>query len=355
MAPLPTFTKDVVRRAALLIALAATVVSLPACASGGSVASSPSTSEAAASAPESPTPSSAIDTAARPAFGGDCASVVDAARLSSILGRELGQASEETSTGVRTLGGLECVWRTGSGSAVRSFAAPVDVVSEATQSRYGSVVCEGYLYDGWGCRIAVRNDTTWLLVTIDGEVGVEGSASKAQLSEDAGKLAPLFQESLAASPAPRAATPSAGWWAAPTCEDLGSRLDLAGILDSADFESGYPSGFATDIASELAIARGTMIDCKWYSSSAEGMTAIVITAYPGAADEWEQLENDLSSRTTVTPVVVAGAQQAIEGTGAIRPESSFVAATDGINLIQVAEAPRTADATASVIAALSQG
>ncbi len=49
------------------------------------------------------------------------------------------------------------------------------------------------------------------------------------------------------------------------------------------------------------------------------------------------------------------ALQAIEGTGAIRPESSFVAATDGINLIQVAEAPRTADATASVIAALSQG
>lgn len=355
MATLPTLTKDLVRRAALLLALAVTVVSLQACASGGPIASSPLNSEAVAPAPESPTPSSTIDTAARPAFGGDCAAVADVARLSAVVGRELAAASEQTSIGVRTLGGLECVWRAVSGAAVRSFAAPVDVIPDSTQSRYGGVVCEGYLYDGWGCRVAISNETTWLLITIDGEVGDEAPESKAHLSEDVVKLVPLFGESLSTSPAPRAATPSTQWWASPTCEDLGSRLDLAGILGSADFESGYPSGFGTDVPSELAIAHGTTIDCKWYSSSAEGLTAIVITAYPGAADEWERIEKNLSSRKSLTPVVVAGAQQALEGTGAIRPDSSFVVATDGINLIKVQEAPRIADATASVIAALSEG
>lgn len=335
----------------LLVASVATVVvvvGLSACVSVAETAPRPT--ESLSPTPEAtaePVPLGAIAP-----FGGSCESVTDVGALSAAVGAEVSIDAEVSNggTGVGTLGGLNCIWRTEDLSGIRLSAFPIAVLTPELQTKYAEQVCEGYLYDGSGCRVAISNDDVWMLISAD---DFQGDAGQGSAAARLAAVRPLFEAALATTVPSRAATRTDEWWAAASCEQIAARLPLATILGSEDFESGYPSGFGTDVQYELAVEKGTTIDCKWYSPSSAGLPAVLITAYPGGAWDWDRTVEAAKGRGQITDVVVGGATSAFTAVGGIRPDGSFLAASDGVNMLVLLEAPDPVMAGELVIAALA--
>lgn len=288
------------------------------------------------------------------AFGGECEDVVDIEALSAAIDATLIVETERGDTGIGTLGGLNCVWRTAvGGSAVRMSAFPLDVVPAATRAAYAEPVCEGYLYDGSGCRVAISNDHTWMLITADAyEWDDNGGAIDGSAGVRLTGVLPLFETALSTAPAPRAAARADDWWPVTSCEELGARLPLEEMLGADGVEPGYPAGFGTDVPYELAKESGATIDCKWHAYPPAGLSAIFVRAYPGGAWDWDGIVGAAATLRPLNDAAVGGATSAVTGVGGWRPESSYLAASDGVNVVVLLEAPDPVGAGELVIHAL---
>ncbi len=77
-----------------------------------------------------------------------------------------------------------------------------------------------------------------------------------------------------------------------------------------------------------------------------------MTIYPGGAWEWDRLAAGDDRRDVPVPVDVAGATGAVRVVGAIRPDSSYLLATDGVNVVEIMEAPDVVDAAERVLSAM---
>jgi hypothetical protein len=287
------------------------------------------------------------------AFGGDCDVMADAAELSAVVGTALHAPADLADAGVRTLGGIMCVWPADGGD-IFAYALPASVVPPDVRQKYGEPVCEGFFYDGSGCRVGIADEETWMLVTA-GSFLVDGEVDEGAVGERLAAVVPTFEAALPAAGSPAAADRTSNWWSSVTCEELGARVPLASLIDG-DIQEGYPSAFGTDVPSELAERLGTKRFCPWYARTASGaMEAVVITAYPGGGWDFERKRAQAATGRELTPLTVDGATSAVTGVGGIRPDQSYLLAMDGVNLLEQLEAPDAAAAASAFIAGLAAG
>lgn len=286
------------------------------------------------------------------AFGGDCAQVIDASALSSAVGVELGPAMDLSTPEVRTLGGLDCSWESTTFESVQVSALPADVVPASVVSTYSDTVCEGFRYDSEGCRRAVSDGYTWMLVTVSGVFGNADGVSNDVVAARLDAVAPLFESALEDAGRPMPAARTSSWWSPTTCDELLERVSVADILGATDFVEGYPSAFGTDVHIEIARDAGLGTVCRWYAPNSDRLDAVIVTIYPGGAWEWDRLAAGDGRRDVPVPVDVAGATEAVRGVGAIRPDSSYLLATDGVNVVEIMEAPDVVNAAERVLSAM---
>lgn len=286
------------------------------------------------------------------AFGGDCSQVVDPSALSGAVGVELGPATDQSTTEVRTLGGLDCRWESATFESVSVYVLPAGVVPPDIVAKYSEPVCEGFRYDGEGCRRALSDGATWTLVTVSGVFGQAEGVSNDVVTARLEAAIPLFATAVADAGQPMPAARTSSWWSPTTCDELLGRVSVADILGTTDFVEGYPSGFGTDVHIEIARDAGLGTVCRWYASNSSSLDAVIVTLHPGGAWEWDRLAAGDGRKDAPVPVEVAGATQAVQGLGAIRPESAYLLATDGVNVVEVMEAPDVVDAAERVLAAM---
>ncbi|MET3466927.1 hypothetical protein [Microbacterium sp. 1262] len=286
------------------------------------------------------------------AFRGDCTQVFDASALSSAVGVELGPATDLSTPEVRTLGGLDCSWESSTFESVQVSALPADVVPASVVSTYSDTVCEGFRYDSEGCRRAVSDGDTWMLVTVSGVFGNADGVSNDVVTARLDAVAPLFMSALENAGRPMPAARTSSWWSPTTCDELRERVSVADILGTTDFVEGYPSAFGTDVHIEIARDAGLGTVCRWYAPNSARLDAVIVTIYPGGAWEWDRLAAGDGRRDVPVPVDVAGATEAVQGVGAIRPDSSYLLATDGVNVVEIMEAPDVVDAAERVLSAM---
>ncbi|OYC97304.1 hypothetical protein [Microbacterium sp. Yaish 1] len=288
------------------------------------------------------------------AFGGDCTQVADRVFLSSVFGEDFDEAADLAIPEVALLGGIDCRWYSpSSGDSVLAYALPSSVVPGEVAARYESTVCEGFLYDGSGCRRAVSDGDTWVLVTVsavfnESGYGVDETATTRRLDA----VVPEFRDALPAAGRPMPAARTSSWWSPTTCDELLERVSVADVLGTTDFVEGYPSGFGTDVHMEIARDAGLGTVCRWYTPNSSRLDAVIVTIYPGGAWEWDRLAAGDGRRDVPVPVDVAGATEAVRGVGAIRPDSSYLLATDGVNVVEIMEAPDVVDAAERVLSAM---
>lgn len=307
-----------------------------------------------------PTPSETPTTDPEPqstptiAFGNDCSGIVSTDELSSLLGVDVTGPDHGDLTEVGTLGGLDCLWKTPDNGGLAVYVYPSSVVPDEVRAKYASVVCEDFMYDGMGCRVAIESDGTWMLVTAPGFfIDTEArAADDAEMIDRLDTVLPTLREALSRTVVPIAAEKTPAWWVPVACDDLRDRIGVDQILGTNDFVDGYPSGFGTDVHVEIARDLGLGRVCRWYAPDSEPLDAVIVTVYPGGAWNWEQLTSGWDDADRVE---VDGAEAAYLRTGGIRPTSSTVLATDGVNIIEVMEAPDAVRATELAIAALRGG
>ncbi|MDR6166987.1 hypothetical protein QE367_001191 [Microbacterium paludicola] len=286
------------------------------------------------------------------AFEGDCAQVVDTGALSASLGVEVGPATDVSTPEVRTLGGLGCSWESATFESVTVYALPASVVPAGVVSTYSDTVCEGFSYDNEGCRRALSDDDTWMLVTVSGLFGQAAGVSNEVVTARLDAVAPLFISALADAGRPTPAARTAAWWSPTTCDELLQQVSVADILGTTDFVEGYPSAFGTDVHIEIARDAGLGTVCRWYAPNSARLDAVIVTIYPGGAWEWDRLAAGDRRQDVPVSVDVAGATEAVRGVGAIRPDSSYLLATDGVNVVEIMEAPDVVDAAERVLSAM---
>jgi len=243
------------------------------------------------------------------------------------------------------------------GTNVEMSILPSSVVPESFRNKYADTVCEGYQYDGSGCRRAFESGATWTLVTASSILQEDNDADEQATRDRLDAVIPVFQAATAGAVTPSPAPRTAAWWQPITCDELKSRIPLADILGTASYEDGYPSGFGTDVPDEIARAAGLGDVCRWYGFTDAGeMNALIVNVYPGAAWDWDRIAAN-AGRGGVAPttVEVEGAVAAVTGLGAVRPTSHYLWATDGVNVVSVLEAPDVVSTTVSVMAALRSG
>ncbi len=338
-------------RPASIVLTFVVVAALSACAPAPELVPS---APAAASPTPTPTPTTAV--APTLAFGGDCGVMANPAELAVAMGAAPSAPTEFADTGVRSLGGLMCSWIASENSSlVLAYGLPTAVVPLDVRQKYAEPVCEHFFVEGeffgggGGCRVAVADDETWVLVTV--EVWMDdASQHEMRILQEA---APLFERALADAGSPAAIVRTSEWWAPATCDDIAAGVPLASML-GGEVQVGYPSEFGRDVPNELAVRLGTTIECKWYSAPAGGeLSALLFWAYPGGAWDYERMLADEGAERELSSVTVDGTTGAVAGIGAIRPESSYLLATDGVNLLEQLEAPDAAAAAAAVIDALA--
>jgi hypothetical protein len=286
------------------------------------------------------------------AFGGDCTQVISPSALSAAVGVELGPATDLSTPEVRMLGGIDCAWQSATFESVKIYALPADVVPASIVSTYSDTVCESFGYDGEGCRRALSDGTTWMLVTVSGVFGQAEGVSNDVVTARLDAAATVLSSALAGAGHPMPAARTSSWWSPTTCEELLSRVSVADILGTSDFVEGYPSAFGTDVHIEIARDAGLGTVCRWYAPNSSRLDAVIVTLYPGSAWEWDRFASGEWQRDVPVPVDVAGATQAVQGLGGIRPESSYLRATDGVNVVEIMEAPDVVDAAERVLAAM---
>lgn len=280
--------------------------------------------------------------------------MADAEELAALTGDTLRTPEDAADTGVRTLGGVMCIWRgeDDGGNGVRAYALPRDVVPTDVQEAYSDPVCEGYLYDGTGCRVAIADEETWLLVSADSFLPGE-EVDENLVRQRLADVVPVFEGSLPDAGSPAAAVRTDRWWPAVTCAELAELVPLASLLDG-DIQEGYPSAFGSDVPDDIAERLGTTRFCPWYTITSGGeLEAVVITVYPGGGWDYEREVARVEAEKVVTPLTVEGATAAVAGVGGIRADGSHLLATDGVNLLEQLEAPDPGAAAAAFLAGLS--
>ena len=342
-------------RPARIVLTLAVVAVLSACAPAAELVPS-------AAATPTPTPAATPTPTTSPlptlAFDGDCSTMVDAGVLGAAIGVSYAAPEDWANAGVRTLGGTSCTWTPeGIAPGVRADALPYDVVPADVKQRYSDVVCEGYDFDRAGCRLAVADDETWILLTVDelfwsDEGQIPEDVAEARAREQLVAVTPLFQRSLPAAGSPAPAARTSAWWGPVTCDELEALVPIASVV-GGEVRDGYPAGFGRDVLDKIADAAGTRIDCMWHAFVGEEMNAVLVTAYPGGGWDFEEASTRAAEHGDLSPVTVDGATKAIAGIGGLRENSSALMATDGVNLLWQIEAPDAASAAAAIMAALS--
>jgi hypothetical protein len=107
---------------------------------------------------------------------------------------------------------------------------------------------------------------------------------------------------------------------------------------------------------ELAERLSTALTCRWYSNTPSGeLEAVVLTAYPGGGWDFDRNRSTVERGADLTELTVDGATAAVTGIAGIRPDGSYLLATDGVNLLRQLEAPDPGAAGAAFLAGLSAG
>lgn len=260
-------------------------------------------------------------------FSGECADVLPQATAPADLGEIPVNEGDGGGTGVATLGGISCSYVGDSVVLVTAF--PRAVVPDDIVERYREPVCEGFGYDGYGCRAGRESGGVWSLTTL----GPSQWGDDAQPTPLLDATADAVAANLAGAPTPVPATPTSDWWAT-TCEELGAKLDLATILGLDDVEAGYPADGGSDVGIEVASRAGSYLGhCAWYGfvGQEHGLRAIQFWAYPGGGWAWERSAADL---TEVETIPISGATKA--RTGVNSAGGPMADMTDGVNLVRVA-------------------
>lgn len=289
------------------------------------------------------------------AFQDSCDAVASSSDLEGLWGS---MASFDTlpqpNIGVRTVGGLSCNWRFADGTTLNTSAFPASSVASSFVDSYTSVRCESLPSLGSGCRQAVQDSRTWLLITVGGDVyqgsdGFDEAAVKSRLAD----AVVFFRSALDRAGTSAAAVATAGWWPPQDCTNLAERLPLEDLLGSSSFEVGYPGDSRPDVDVNIAQAQGQGTECRWWVPGASPTRAMMIMIYPGGAWDWDRV----ATRTpleweTRTPVGVDGAVDAFGLTSTYADGVHDVHATDGVNIVRVHDAPDPVVVAAAVLAAL---
>lgn len=294
----------------------------------------------AATATPSPTPTPASPGTVL--FDGDCAAVLPPSSAPAELGEIAPNEGSGGGIAVATLGGISCSYDGDSVVLVTAF--PRSVVADDIVERYREPVCEGFGYDGYGCRVGRESGDIWSLTTL----------GPSQWGDDL-QPTPLLDATADAVAANAAAAPAAGpagrtpdWWST-TCGALGTELDLDAILGVADVEEGYPADGGSDVDIEVALRAGSFLGyCAWYGFAGTELRAIQIWPYAGGAWAWERSAEGLAEIETLP---VTGAMQARIGIDAA--EMPVADMTDGVNLVRVAVGEFDASVPATLTAVMA--
>ncbi len=331
-------------RPRLLVCLGVLVVALSGCAATPAEDdlpdSAPAYSAAASptTAPEA-TPDPVPVTTPTIPYDGDCDALLTAADVGTIVGQLSvlapyeGARVPEVDVSAGTLGGLACEWY--GDWQPRMMAFPVDLVPADIAARYTDVVCEGYLYDGYGCRVARTTGDSWVLTTLP----VTGEEMSGELSADEQSVLDALADAFAGAVAADPGTPvdvTESWWA-PDCATVAEQLDLPTLLGSTAVEEGFPIDGSWDVSGDITETAGTLATCDWYAYGDTGeMTGLRLIMRPGGAWAWDDL---VAYRDDLGPVVID--QSAAGATDAIRlsPETAEYEydhyLTDGVNIVAI--------------------
>lgn len=262
-----------------------------------------------------------------PVFGGDCASVFDAAGVSAGVGAPVALALARDTTrsaAIAVLGGMSCTWTNADEPVVWLTVIPADGLDD--------VVADAASADGW-------------CYGSDPAVGAEGSCSFSSVvsgywlagvynvAAGSGRSAPagidaleLALEAEAAVAPPAAVGRTAGTWTdVPSCEDHPVRFHVESAIGEAPVAVAASAGGEAGPGLYGALRAVGDVACIWRTAS--GGDAFATDLMPGAG--W-LVDERLAQGATAVPVTgaVAAALSASD------PVPTVVA-TDGVNLVEV--------------------
>lgn len=306
------------------------------------VSESPSAPVTPAEPSASPTPDAIVEPAAWAA--GDCTALLSEQTAPAELGAIPVNENPFTQVAITTLGGISCSFYVD--SWVLALAFPVEQVPADIIARYREPVCEGFGYDGWGCRVGRESGGAWTLTTIG---DLSGSAEATPLLD---ATADAVAANVAAATPGIAADRTDGWWPQRTCTEVGAAIDLAGMLGIDEFDEGYPKDGGTDVSTEIVERAGTALGyCAWYGWTGDELRAVQFWPHPGGGWAWDEIGAELSGATALD---VGGTTAA--RIGATINGDQHAQVTDGVNVFTavVDEIPGDGSAAlAEILAALS--
>lgn len=253
------------RTALVCLALALALTSCTAAPSPAVSTSAPPVPTAA----ETPTPEPEPEPVLVPSrlLDGDCDALLPADARPAGLGA-ITPAATPGWTPIGTLGGISCSYAGDTWVGVR--AIPRALAPDVVVDRYREQVCED-IDDGRSCSVGRETADAWALVRV-------GSEPSALLDETADVVAAALATASPGVPADR----TAGWWPKTSCEDLGSRIDLAAVFGADAFEAGYPGHAGRDVFDDVVEGEGVALGyCTWYVYVGEDVRTMRFWAYPG--------------------------------------------------------------------------
>lgn len=316
---------------------------------------SPSAPAPSLTSTPAPTPTSLELTSPTIAFGDSCDTVASLQELEGLWGSGASMnTTREPNIGVRTVGGLSCDWDFADGTTLNTSAFPVASVASQFIDSYASAHCESLPSLGSGCRQAVQDGRTWLLVTVGGDVYQgSGEFDEAAVQSRLTEAVVFFRSALERAGTSAAARSTAQWWPPQACSDIAGRLPLTQLLGSSSFEVGYPGDSRPDVDVNIAQSQGQGTECRWWVPDASTTTGMVIMVYPGGAWDWHRVSTrEPFDWETLTPVAVDGAASAFGLVSTYAAGIHDVHATDGVNIVRVHDAPDPVAVAAAILAAL---
>lgn len=303
---------------------------------------------------DSPAPSASAQTSTAPsaaewtiAFDGDCASMLTAAQLDSVLGpyaTEDGAWLMERYPSLDpmsvphppeaegTAGGLSCSWMSaeyGSGAGgtfLTVLALPIDMVGPDTVAELTETQCEDV--EITVCRLGSSANGLWVMASMPNQ--------SEEVADVTATLRVAVAAALANAPAYARAVPAprtAAWWPIVDCDTLGERMGLADLIGT-DYSSGSGEGNRTRDVTVLEDA-GVQQFCQYAADASgqdEAFSIISIDSQPGGAWRWESLAN-----LGYEPTHVEGAAEAVRSSTAASENlpADRVVVSDRVNVMFV--------------------
>ncbi|MFJ4224789.1 hypothetical protein [Microbacterium sp. NPDC089695] len=287
------------------------VIALSACAPEPEPTPTQTPTASATSTPE-PTPTGPV-----PAFGGDCAAVVDTAEIAAGMGEDMSFWEAAWVDGADAgMGGVRCAWTSDqylSGFAT-VWAYPAAVLDPAYVSGDASNSCET---EEPFCTISQVFGDTWVGVQVYSDWSAE------QIERMRPVLAGIG-ERVSEYPTPMAGD-LAGWWLpVVTCEQLASALSEAGVPSTATDDRPVPGPVFVDGPR----ARGCTIDV---TIQGEQRTATIHLDAGAGGGLDSVLALDPSQRVDVDgrTFAYAGEQYPLDG------NPGLILGSDGVNLVSI--------------------